>query len=118
MAWIPGGEFWMGSADFYPEERPLHRAAVDGFWMEARPVTVTDFRRFVNATGYRTVAEQPPDPAAYPGADPELLVPGSLVFRRIAGPVDTRDVRQWWVYVPGASWRHPKGPGNDLRRRE
>src|ERR1700746_2431485 len=73
MAWIPGGEFWMGSAGFYAEERPEHRGAADGFGMDARPVTVAEFRRFVNASGYRTVAERPPDPAAYPGADPELL---------------------------------------------
>jgi sulfatase modifying factor 1 len=117
-AWIPGGEFRMGSTGFYPEERPEHRAAVDGFWMDIRPVTVTDFRRFIKATGYQTVAERPLDPADYPGADPDLLVPGSLVFRRASGPVDTRDFRQWWAYVPGACWRHPEGAGSDLRRRD
>ncbi|HXW87526.1 MAG TPA: formylglycine-generating enzyme family protein [Streptosporangiaceae bacterium] len=118
MAWIPGGEFTMGSDAFYPEERPAHRAAVDGFWMDTGPVTVADFRRFVKASGYRTVAEQPLSPADYPDADPDLLVPGSLVFRRTAGPVDLREVRQWWAYVPGACWRHPEGPGSDVRRRD
>jgi formylglycine-generating enzyme len=107
----------MGSERFYPEERPVHRVAVDGFWMDAHPVTVAEFRRFVTATGYVTVAERPLDPAAYPGADPELLVPGSLVFRKARGPVDLRDVRNWWAYTPGASWRAPAGPGSRVAGR-
>jgi len=118
MAWVPGGSFWMGSAGFYPEERPVHRVRVDGFWMDARPVTVEEFGRFVKATGYVTVAERPLDPAAYPGADRALLVPGSLVFRRTPGPVDLRDYRSWWTYVPGACWRRPDGPGSSCRGRE
>jgi sulfatase modifying factor 1 len=112
MAWIPAGTFRMGSADFYPEERPVHQVAVDGFWMDRHPVTVAEYRRFVSATGYMTVAERPPAAADYPDADPEQLVPGSLVFRRTRGPVDLRDYRNWWAYVPGACWRHPQGPGS------
>jgi formylglycine-generating enzyme required for sulfatase activity len=118
MSWIPGGTFRMGSADFYPEERPVHRVAVDGFWMDRHPVTVEAFRRFVKATGYVTVAERPLDPADYPEADAALLVPGSLVFCRPAGPVNLRDYRNWWGYVPGADWRHPGGPDRDDRGRE
>jgi formylglycine-generating enzyme len=118
MTWIPGGEFRMGSADFYPEERPVHTVAMDGFWMDTRPVTVAEFRRFVRQTGHVTTAEQAPDPAAYPGADPELLVPGSLVFTRPAGPVDLREFRNWWSYVPGACWQHPDGPGSSVTRRD
>ena len=118
MTRIPGGTFWMGSADFYPEERPVHQVTVDGFWMDTRPVTVEEFRRFAKATGYVTVADRPPDPADYPDADPALLVPGSLVFQPTAGPVDLRDYRNWWAYVPGADWRHPAGPGSDTRGRE
>ena len=117
MAWIPGGTFAMGSAGFYPEERPVHRVTVDGFWMDTHPVTVAQYRKFVAATGHVTVAQQPPDPAAFPGADPELLVPGSLVFQRPAGPVDLRDFLNWWAYVPGASWEHPEGPGSGVGRR-
>ena len=117
MAWIPGGTFLMGSADFYPEERPVHRVAVDGFWMDCHPVTVAQFRRFVTATGYVTVAERRPDVADYPDADPEQLVAGSLVFRRARGPVDLSDYRNWWAYVPGACWRHPQGPGSRCRGR-
>jgi hypothetical protein len=118
MSWIPGGEFQMGSVRFYPEERPVHRVAVAGFWMDTHPVTVEQFRRFAKATGYVTVAERQPERADYPDADPDLLVPGSLVFRRTRGPVDLRDYRNWWAYVPGACWRHPEGPGSDCRRRE
>ena len=111
MAWIPGGTFAMGSDDWYPEERPVHLASVDGFWMDEHPVTVAEFRRFVKATGYVTLAERPPDPELYPGADASLLVPGSVVFHRTRGPVDLTDFRNWWSYVPGASWRDPYGPG-------
>ena len=88
MAWVPGGEFLMGSEDFYPDERPVHRVAVEGFWIDERPVTVGQFRRFVKDTGYVTLAERPLDPELYPDADPKLLVPGALVFRPTRGPVD------------------------------
>ncbi len=114
MAWVPGGSFRMGSHDHYPEEGPAHEAAVDGFWMDERPVTVREFRRFVRETGHVTAAEKAPD---YPGADPALLVPGSLVFQRSRGPVDLRDWRNWWAYVPGACWHRPEGPGSDTYTR-
>src|SRR5688572_22640595 len=82
MVWIPGGTFRMGSDDFYPEERPVHQVTVDGFWIDEHAVTVSEFRRFVKATGHVTVAERTPDPSDYPDADPDLLVPGALVFRK------------------------------------
>ena len=85
MRWIPGRTFAMGSEDFYPEERPVHHVSVDGFWMDETPVTAAQFRRFVRETKYVTLAERPLDAALYPDADPELLVPGSLVFRRSSG---------------------------------
>lgn len=84
MAWVPDGDFLMGSEAFYPEERPVHPVAVAGFLIDERPVTVRQFRRFVKETGYVTLAERPLDPDAYPGADPSLLVPGALVFRPAA----------------------------------
>jgi sulfatase modifying factor 1 len=118
MVWVPGGTFLMGSNDFYAEERPTHDATVDGFWMDAYLVTNAAFRRFVKATGYTTVAERPLDPADFPGVDPAMLVPGSLVFRNPGGPVTLQDVGQWWAYVPGACWRHPEGPGSALDGRE
>jgi formylglycine-generating enzyme len=116
--WIEGGTFLMGSDEFYPEERPAHRVTVDGFWMDAHPVTAADFRRFVEATSYVTVAERTPDPAAYPGVDPALLVSGSLVFRRAPRPVPLDTPQRWWKYVPGASWREPEGPGSSLAGRD
>jgi formylglycine-generating enzyme len=118
MAWIPGGTFLMGSDDWYPEERPAHPVSVDPFWMDEHQVTVAEFRRFVKATDYVTVAERPLDPAMYPDALPSLLVPGSLVFQRTRGPVPLNDYRNWWAYVPGASWRHPEGPGSTLDGRD
>src|SRR4051794_40301193 len=114
MCRLPGGEFAMGSQEFYPEERPVHRVAVDGFWMDEHPVTVAEFRRFVKATGHVTVAEVAPDPLEFPDAEGEQLVPGSLVFRAPPGPVPLDDVRRWWHWVPGADWRHPHGPGSTL----
>ena len=118
MAWVPGGSFLMGSEDHYPEERPVHEVSVDGFWIDEHQVTVAEFRRFVKATGYVTLAERPLDPADYPDALPELLVPGSLVFQRTRGPVPLDDYRNWWAYVPGADWRHPEGPGSTLDGRD
>ena len=118
MRWIPGGTFAMGSDDFYPEERPVHRVSVDGFWMDATPVTAAQFRRFVRETAYVTVAERPLDAALYPDADPELLVPGSIVFRMTSGPVDLDDNRNWWEYVPGAYWKRPGGKGTTINGRD
>jgi formylglycine-generating enzyme required for sulfatase activity len=118
MAWVPGGEFAMGSNDFYPEEQPVRRVAIDGFWMDEHPVTVAEFRRFVKATGHATWAEQAPDPLAYPDAIPELMVPGSLVFSGSSGPVDLSDIHNWWSWTPGADWRHPEGPDSNLHGRE
>jgi formylglycine-generating enzyme len=118
MAWIPGGTFLMGSEDFYPEERPVRSVPVDGLWMDTKTVTAAQFRRFVRETGHVTVAERPLDPQDYPDADPELLVPGSLVFRKTAGPVPLDDVRNWWKYAPGASWKRPGGPGTTINGRD
>jgi len=118
MTRVPGGTFLMGDERFYPEERPVHHVAVDGFWMDEHQVTNAEFRRFVKATGYVTNAERPLDPADYPDADPALLVPGSLVFQPTRGPVDLRDYRNWWAYVPGACWTRPEGAGSNLGGRE
>jgi formylglycine-generating enzyme required for sulfatase activity len=118
MRWIPGRTFSMGSEDFYPEERPVHSVSVEGFWMDEAPVTAGEFRRFVRETRYVTVAERPPDPRVYPDADPDLLVPGSLVFGKTAGPVPLDDVRNWWAYMPGAYWKRPGGPGTSNNGRD
>lgn len=112
MVWIPPGTYTMGSdIDDYPEEGPPHPVTIDGFWMDATPVTVAAFSRFVEATGYVTVAEREIDPADYPLLDPAVLVPGSMVFAPTAGPVDLTNFLNWWQFVPGTSWKYPEGPG-------
>ena len=118
MIWVPPGVFSMGSADFYPEERPVHPRRVDGFWMDRHPVTVSEFGEFVDATGHVTVAEIAPEAADFPDADPEQLVPGSLVFVPPGRPVGLDDFRAWWAWVPGAQWRRPEGPGSTVAGRE
>ena len=114
---VPGGTFTMGSERHYPEERPTHRVSVDGFAIDAHPVTNAQFACFVDATGYVTVAERPLDPAEYPGAPLENLVPGSLVFQPTPGPVDLRHLSQWWAWTPKASWARPEGPGSSYEDR-
>jgi len=115
MVWIPGGTFLMGSNDHYPEEAPAHSVTVEGFWMDQHTVTNARFSRFVEETSYVTTAERAPNPEEYPGAKPELLVPASVVFRKPPFKVDLSDHFNWWIYVPGASWRHPQGPGSSLK---
>jgi sulfatase modifying factor 1 len=115
MVWIPGGVFQMGSEDFYPEERPVHEVKVDGFWIDRTTVTNGQFAEFVGATDYVTIAERPLNPADFPGAPAENLVPGSMLFRKTAGAVDLGDYTNWWAWVPGTSWRHPCGPGSSIQ---
>jgi formylglycine-generating enzyme len=114
---LRGGSFRMGSTQFYPEEAPVHTVTVGAFAVERHPVTNAQYAEFVAETGYVTVAEQAPDPALYPGAAAEDLVPGALVFRPTGGPVDLRDWRQWWEWAPGANWRHPFGPQSTIEDR-
>jgi sulfatase modifying factor 1 len=113
MEWVPGGTFRMGAEGFYPEESPVHAATVGSFWMDRYPVTNAEFARFVEATGYVTVAERALDPADCP-CIVELLGPGSAVFRPTPHPVDLRGGSVRWTFVPGACWRHPLGPGSTL----
>ena len=117
MVEVPGGEFLMGSTDFYPEEGPVRRVAVEGFRIDRNPVTVREFRRFVKETGHVTVAERPLVPDDYPDAEPDALVPGALVFQPARGPVDLRDYRNWWNYIPGTTWQRPEGPASDTYTR-
>jgi sulfatase modifying factor 1 len=117
MVWIAAATFLMGSDRHYAEEAPAHRAAVDGFWIDRCPVTNRQFAAFARKTGFVTVAERPPDPADFPGAPPENLHAGSLVFTGTRGPVDLRHIDRWWAWMPGASWRHPEGPDSTLAGR-
>jgi len=114
LVWIPTGTVRMGSDDHYPEEVPARDVDVSGFWLGRTTVTNRRFAEFVGATGYVTVAERPLDPADFPDAPPDNLVPGSMVFTRTPGPVYLRHLGQWWTWTPGASWRRPEGPGSDV----
>lgn len=118
MIKIPGGKFLMGSENFYPEEKPVHEVTVDGFWMDKYEVTNEQYEKFVNETGYVTVAERPLAPEDYPTVDPTLLVPGALVFHKTTGPVNLNDYHNWWRWVPGTCWNHPKGPDSSIKGRE
>ena len=119
MVWIPGGTFWLGCDDCeMPDAQPVHLVSVDGYWIDRTPVTNDQFARFVKATGYLTIAERLPDPKNYPGVDPKKLVAGSAVFSPPSQDVPLDDITQWWRYVPGASWKHPEGPGSTTEGRE
>ena len=118
MVWVPGATFRMGSDSHYPDEAPAHRVAVDGFWIDRNPVTNERFARFVAETGHTTFAEIAPNAADYPDAIPELLHPGSLVFRKPSHRVDLRRFGTWWEFRLGADWRHPGGPGTSLEGME
>ena len=128
MVWISGGEFTMGSSDgrSLRNEGPPHRVQVDGFWIDATPVTNAAFERFVVATGYITTAELPVDweelkkqlPPGTPKPPADQLQPGALVFTPAIDPVSLDDVGNWWRWQKGADWRHPEGPGSTIDGRE
>jgi formylglycine-generating enzyme required for sulfatase activity len=109
VVFIPGGTFRMGSDSHYPEEAPAHHACVGDFWIDRTPVTNKQFRKFVNDTGYVTVAEIKPNACDYPGALPHMLKAGSLVFAQPKTSVDLRDWPRWWRFKFGANWRRPHG---------
>jgi formylglycine-generating enzyme len=125
MVWIPGGEFSMGAAapadphdvvgmEAVRDSRPVHRVAVDGFWMDRTEVTNDQFAAFVAATGYVTVAERTPRAEDFPGAPRELLVAGSLVFSPPDHAVPLDNELRWWTYAKGANWRHPFGADSTI----
>ena len=112
QAWVEGAEFIMGDDSTYKDEGPAHAVSVSGFWMDAHEVTNAQFAKFVEETGYITVAEQSPDPADWPADVPaEFLLPGSVLF---VPPLPGQRLENWWSWVPGTNWRHPDGPGSDL----
>jgi formylglycine-generating enzyme len=114
VRFIPGATFRMGSDRHYPEEAPARQVAVGDFWIDRTPVTNRQFRKFVNETGHVTLAELSPDAKDYPGALPEMLKAGSLIFSAPRGPVDLRDWSQWWRFKFGANWRRPYGPRSSI----
>ena len=128
MVWIPGGEFSMGGQDppdmdtvgmqATTDSRPIHRVYVDGFFMDKTDVTNAQFAEFVKATGYVTIAEKTPTAEEFPGAPPENLYAGGVVFSPPNHPVPLNDHFQWWRYVKGANWRHPTGPLSSITGKE
>lgn len=124
MAWVPARDFLMGSSHrlAQPNEMPAHKVSVSGFWMDVNDVTNAQFRRFVEATGHVTTAEQKPRwedlkvqlPPGTPRPDDSLLQPGAMVFVGTESEVSLRDYSRWWRYVAGANWRHPQGPGSSI----
>ncbi|WP_084267726.1 formylglycine-generating enzyme family protein [Azohydromonas lata] len=108
---VKGGSFTMGSRDGYPEEREPHRVQVQDFLIDRHEVTNAQFAAFVKATGYVTRAQRPLDAWAYPGVPRERLVPSSVVF---VPPQRPTPAYGWWQLVPGADWRHPRGPGSGI----
>lgn len=118
FAWIPEQTTVLGADNDYPEEGPARTVTVAGFWIQTHQVTNAEFAEFVSATNYLTVAERPLNPADYPGAPPQNLQPGSMVFHRTPGPVDLRHMSQWWTWTPGACWNHPRGPRSSLKGRD
>ena len=129
MVWIPGGTFQMGNANGEADERPVHAVTLDGFWMDATEVTNAQFRRFVDATGYRTIAERTPKREDFVGQIPDVsaipeenLVPGSICFNpNFDRKTLTQDHPLWpyqvWQYVKGANWHEPEGPGSSIEDR-
>jgi sulfatase modifying factor 1 len=118
LVWVPAQTATVGSDALYAEESPARAVSVQGFWIQAHQVTNAEFAAFVKDTGYVTVAERPPNPDDYPDAPPENLQPGSMVFRRTAGPVDLRHLNLWWAWTPGACWNHPRGPRSSTTGRD
>ncbi|MFT3747995.1 MAG: formylglycine-generating enzyme family protein [Agriterribacter sp.] len=116
MVWIPGGEFEMGSNAF-PDAQPIHKVKVNGFWMDEHEVTNAQFAAFAKATGYKTVAERPLNPADFPGVPADKLVPGSAVFSPPSHKVNLNDPLQWWRYIHYANWQQPEGPGSSIKNR-
>jgi formylglycine-generating enzyme required for sulfatase activity len=122
MVWIPGGSFLMGSYSGMPNEQPAHEIELSGFYLDETEVTNAQFRKFVEATGYVTVAERPLSAAELAGI-PEAQRPkngakfGSILFQKTEGPVPL-DQPVWWRMDFEANWRQPGGAGTSLEGRE
>lgn len=131
MVWIPGGSFMQGAVNSdemaMKHEKPAHQVAIDGFFMDKTEVTNAEFQKFVNETGYITVAEREIDwnemkkqlPNGTPKPPDSILQPGSLTFKKTKNSVpNLYDYSQWWNWTIGSSWKHPEGPGSNIEGKE
>ena len=114
MVAIPAGHYQVGSDRFYPEEAPVRQVSIASFEIDQAPVTNAEFQQFVDATGYQTVSERPPDPTLYPDLPPEEQIPESVVFLPPPPTVDRSEPLSWWALIAGADWRHPQGPDTNI----
>lgn len=124
MVLIPSGELLMGGdgKDASEDELPKHTVQIKSFYIDKTEVTNAQFRKFVEATGYITIAERKPDweelkNSLPPGTErphDSLMVTASLVFKQTDGPVDLRNYNEWWNWTVGANWRHPQGPASNI----
>lgn len=131
MVWVAGKTFIQGAkaddAMALPSEKPAHEVTVDGFFIDATEVTNKQFRAFVDATNYVTIAERPIDweemkkelPEGTPKPHDSLLNPGSLVFNKDVKTVENMDnYMEWWTWVLGANWKHPDGPASNIKDKD
>lgn len=128
MVYIEGAEFVMGgnNKQASPDEYPNHKVKLKGFWIDVTEVTNAQFKKFVDATGYVTTAEQKPDweqlkkqlPPGTQKPDESMLVAASLIFKPTTAAVPLNDYSQWWTWAEGASWKHPHGPKSDIKGKE
>jgi len=131
MVWVPGGEIAQGAVPqdemAMDHEKPRHSVAVDGFFMDVTEVTNAQFKAFVDATGYETIAERAIDweemkkqlPEGTPKPHDSIMQPGSLTFKKTKDPVaNLYDFSQWWRWTIGANWKHPAGPGSSIGGKE
>jgi serine/threonine-protein kinase len=90
MVHVPAGTFWMGRSDGEgdSDEQPLHEVYLDAFWIDKYEVSNEQFSVFIQATGYKTDAEDK----------------GSGYVYQSEG----------WTPVDGADWQHPGGPETNL----
>lgn len=119
MVPVPAGTFEMGTNDAdFPDAHPVHQVTLKAFWMDDHEVTNAEFQKFVNATHYITVAEKAPDPKDFPGVPVADLVAGSSVFTPPSQTVSLANPLQWWTFIPGANWQHPRGPQTNIKGKE
>jgi len=114
MVFIPGGTFTMGSDTHYPSEHSAADVTVDSFCIDRHEVTNAEFRQFVKATGYQTIAERPLSKEQFPNLADNQRQPGSLVFQPPSEGIQQVACLSWWHWTVGANRQHPYGPDSNI----